>query len=237
MKMGMGMPIPDLSNLPGPSRPGGGGGTPPAPPFPNTKSLLLPTSGAVANTNNNGWGTSYTWSVWINLTTSSGYSVAYSSNAVVPYLSAFDNGTATKIVYGHTNGEFTSNTAINTGSWNHIVLRKTSGTINFFINGQPDSSTGTDSDTYAANIAVIGGLPSYVGTGFGLIGNLDEFSTYDYALSSTQIASIWNGGTPTDVSSLNPINWWRFEDNGNDSGSGNNPATLVNGATYSSLVP
>jgi len=32
MKMGMGMPIPDLSNLPGSSRPGGGGGTPPGPP-------------------------------------------------------------------------------------------------------------------------------------------------------------------------------------------------------------
>ena len=32
MKMGMGMPIPDLSNLPGVSRPGGGG-TPGPPPL------------------------------------------------------------------------------------------------------------------------------------------------------------------------------------------------------------
>lgn len=207
------------------------------PAFSNTKSLLLDGVDDKASTNHSTWGASFTWSAWIKLTSSSSYSSIYSTGTIVPYFTTFNNGTATKALYGHTNGEFVSNASINVGSWNHVLLRKSSGTLNFFINGQLDSATGTDSNSYASGTAIIGNFESYVGSGFGLHGKIDELAFFNSALSNSDIASIYNSGTPTDVSSLNPVNYWRFENNGTDLGSGGNTATLNNGATFSTDTP
>ena len=255
MKIGIGMPIPNLSNLPGVSRPGGGGTPvppppPPPPPFPNTKSLLLNGSSSIATTNQSGWGASFTWSAWVKLTTSSGYSAIYypaQAQAPIysftPYFMFSEISGTTNLVYGYNNSsgnvtEYKSNTTINTGSWIHVLLRKSSGALSLFINGQLDNApAATDPGSYPSGAATIGNLPSFIGTGLGVNGNIDELSLFNYALSDPQIDSIWNNGTPADVSSLNPINWWRFENNGNDSGSGGNTATLNSTASYSPLTP
>jgi hypothetical protein len=209
-----------------------------SPSFTNTKSLSLDGVNDSATAGHSGWGTSFTWSVWINISSVSNYMGIYSDGStVVPYLSGFNNGTTTKIAYGHSNGELQSTTSITTGNWTHVVLRKTSGTINIFINGQLDNSTVNDTGNYGVSSAVIGNFTPFVGSGFGLHGKIDELALFNSALSDPDIASIWNNGTPTDVSSLNPVNYWRFEDNGNDLGSGGNTATLNNGATFSTDVP
>jgi len=74
---------------------------------------------------------------------------------------------------------------------------------------------------------------------------LDEFSVFDSALSSSDITAIYNSGTPTDLTSLSPVGWWRMGD-GTESASGttiydmsanSNNGTLENGPTYSTDVP
>ncbi len=241
----MGLTTSKISDLPGQK----GGGTPPPPPpppppFPNTKSLLLNGSNSIATTNQSGWGASFTWSAWVKLTTSSGYSAIYypaQAPAFTPYFMFSEISGTTNLVYGYTDSsgnvaEYKSNTTINTGSWIHVLLRKSSGALSLFINGQLDNAgAATDPGSYPSGAATIGNLPGF--TGLGVNGNIDELALFNYDLSDPQIDSIWNNGTPGDVSSLNPVNWWRFENNGNDSGSGGDTATLNSTATYSPLTP
>jgi len=236
--MGMGLTTSKISNLPGQK----GGGTPPAPPFSNTKSLLLNGTSGRGFTTHSGWGASFTWSAWVKLASSSFYSGIYFAadgvTSATPFWVFLENAGTTKLYYGGAQMDFTSNTTINTGSWNHVLLRKSSGVLSFFINGVKDTATATDSDSYPDGDAIIGNLSPIYGDLFGVDGNIDELSLFNYALSDPEIDSIWNNGTPGDVSSLNPVNWWRFENNGNDSGSGGDTATLSGtGATYSTTTP
>ncbi len=58
------------------------------------------------------------------------------------------------------------------------------------------------------------------------------------------IATLYNSGVPGNLSSFNPIGWWRMgDDDGGtgttitDQGSGGNDGTLINGPTFSTDVP
>jgi hypothetical protein len=68
-------------------------------------------------------------------------------------------------------------------------------------------------------------------------GNLDELAVWD---SEINISDIWDdSGTPFDISSSNPLSWWRFEGTGataTDSGTGGNNGT-INGATRDTDIP
>ncbi len=229
----MGLTTSKISNLPGQKS----GGESPA--FTNTKSLSLDGVDDNATTQHSGWGSDLTWSVWINVISSSamtGYGAIY-AGSVVPYLTTFYNGTSLKVIYGHDNGELTSNTNIDYNRWIHVLIQKSSGTVKIYIDGQLDNNTVLDSSSYAASPAVIGAFPSFVGSGFNTHGKIDELALWDRALSNSEVASIYNNGTPTDLSSLNPVNYWRFENNGTDLGSKGDNATLNNGATFSTDVP
>ena len=71
-------------------------------------------------------------------------------------------------------------------------------------------------------------------------GLLDEVAYFNSELSASDISTIYGTGAPSDLSSLSPISWWRFEGTGTtatDSGSGGNNGTLTNGVTRSSDVP
>ena len=81
-------------------------------------------------------------------------------------------------------------------------------------------------------------------------GLIDEVSFFNSALSATDISTLRGGasagtlGVPADISSLNPVGWWRMGDNDSgtgttitDQGSGSNNGTLTNGPTFSSSVP
>ncbi len=76
-------------------------------------------------------------------------------------------------------------------------------------------------------------------------GLVDEVAMFDSVLSASNVTAIYNSGVPSDISSLNPVTWWRMGD-GIEGGSGTtvydmtgygNNATLTNGATYSTSVP
>lgn len=69
----------------------------------------------------------------------------------------------------------------------------------------------------------------------------DEVAVYNTDLSASEISTIYNSGSPNDLSSLssstNLVGWWRFEDDSTDSSSNSNSGTLTNGATFSSDIP
>ena len=72
-------------------------------------------------------------------------------------------------------------------------------------------------------------------------GNQDEFSLFNTELSSGDALSIYGTGEATDLTDLNPLGWYRFEEGSGttatDSGSGGNNGTLENGVVYSTDVP
>jgi hypothetical protein len=128
-----------------------------------------------------------------------------------------------------------------TGSWHHIVVTRSGSTSTFYLNG---SSIGTGADSQ-----------SYTSTAFQMSFNtypfdglMDEVALWDSALSAPNVASLrdtsGSNPVPADISSLNPVNWWRMGDNNSgtgttitDQGSGGNDGTLTNGPTFSSDVP
>jgi len=75
-------------------------------------------------------------------------------------------------------------------------------------------------------------------------GKLDEVAIWHTALSASDTAALYNSGVPGDLTSLSPNGWWRMGDNDGgsgttitDQGSGENDATLTNGASIVSEVP
>ena len=83
-------------------------------------------------------------------------------------------------------------------------------------------------------------------SGVQLNGKVDECAVFSTQLSASDVATIYNSGVPNDISSLNPLSWWRFEGTGTtatDSGTGGNDGTLTNGGIdntipmYSTDVP
>ena len=71
-------------------------------------------------------------------------------------------------------------------------------------------------------------------------GGLDEIAIWN-SDQSANVSSIYNSGAPNDISSLNPLHWWRFEEGSGstatDSGSGGNDGTLVNDVVFEEDVP
>ena len=121
-------------------------------------------------------------------------------------------------------------------TWIHIVLtydgvsRTSSSSYKVYLNGI--EKTQVNSGLYATcpNENNIGG-GNTTSTRFN--GNIDEFSTYNIELSQSQINTIYNGGIPNDLCTLNPLSWWRMGDGDTfptltDNGSGGNDGTMTN---------
>lgn len=133
--------------------------------------------------------------------------------------------------------------AIGGNDWFHCALvRNNSGAdLLCYINGVLEQTitgiVGSTNNTIVQNIGSRG--PTLLD--FEITGYLDEMSIFDSALSASQISDIYNSGTPTDLTSLSPLGWWRFEEGSGttatDSGSGGNDGTLINGVAYSTDIP
>lgn len=133
--------------------------------------------------------------------------------------------------------------AIGGSAWFHCALvRNNSGAdVLCYINGvlkeTKTNIVGSTDNTIVQNIGSRGPTP----LDFEITGYLDQMSLFDSALSASQISDIYNSGTPTDLTSLSPLGWWRFDEGSGttaiDSGSGGNNGTLINGVAYSTNVP
>ena len=102
--------------------------------------------------------------------------------------------------------------------WNHIVMvfdgsgTGNTGRLKGYVNGvaQTLSYTGTIATTLADN----GSNPFTIGRQDSEYteGNIDEVAVFDTALDASTIISIYNSGTPGDLTSLSPTYWNRMGD-------------------------
>ncbi len=226
-------------------RPAGGGGA-----FPNTYSVetdgvddQLSASSEVFNTGD------FTISIWVklsvinhrvNLVLVNPGAVAINIKVRTGGFRFFLNGTSLMYDIG---GTLSANT------WYHLVWSHSGNTATPYINGAVAShvfqSNGTLSLSGSQSVLISG---SFTG------GIYDEVALFDSALSSSDVASIYNSGVPNDLSDAssydtdrtsNLVNWWRMGDTGSDygtttitdKGSGSNNLSLLNGPTFSTTVP
>ena len=107
------------------------------------------------------------------------------------------------------------------GNWYHIAFKRVDSTGQLFayVNGVNVDWTGSFGSNTAPSITLNPSGDLYFGaplgnTSYAWSGELDEVSVFDSALSSGDISAIYNNGTPTDLTSLNPVAWYRMGDNG-----------------------
>jgi|14_taG_2_1085336.scaffolds.fasta_scaffold11687_4 hypothetical protein len=161
--------------------------------------------------------------------TGSNYYTYVTSDGQTIYL--YD-GSVTALTLGATH-------AITAGVWTHIAIVGSGGTATLYKDGV-SRATGTDRTPTGVNRFA---GDSVGGTRF-VNGLMDEVAYWDSALSASQIVEIYNNGSPINLSSYNPVNWWRMGDNDSgtgttitDQGSAGNDGTLTNGPTFSTTVP
>lgn len=87
----------------------------------------------------------------------------------------------------------------------------TSSTVDFVYSGSPVSTTNA-----AGGAGLRVGIFSHALVQ-GFEGNINDVAVWGSALSSSDVATIYDSGKPTDISTLNPYGWWRMGDDENDS--------------------
>ena len=185
-------------------------------------------------------------SVWIKPDTAGhGPNIGYRPSANHQFVLTFLSGI---FYFGIRNGgtNIYSTTALpNDTSWHHYLATFNSGTAKIYIDGS--QVLGTQSGANPSAISSESGS-FYIGRNGDdnkyTAGLLDEAALFNTELSDSDATYIYNSGVPNDISSLNPLGWWRMGDNNSgsgttitDQGSGGNNGSLLHGPTFSSTVP
>jgi hypothetical protein len=131
----------------------------------------------------------------------------------------------------------TSNTSINDNQWHHIVCINdyVNSTRQIYIDNVLDitDNNGTAISTSSTSVR-IGSRD--ISTGYPYDGLMSNVALWSTALTASQVETIYNNGTPNDISSLSPLSWYKLNEdetyngtdwNINDYGSGGNDGTSV----------
>jgi len=216
------------------------------PPIFNFKSLLfdgvndyidLGASSTVAD------GGQFSLSFWIKGTSQVGtYTAHYLFSADYYNLNTFWIITGTNLQWMNLNASKKDlSVGVLDDSWHHILIiwnpDSADSTIRCFTDGTNEVNVSTDWRFASSNPLNYNGALRYIGnrgggTFNGFNGNVDEFAVWNND-QSANISSIYNGGTPNDLTSLNPVSWWRMGDADTfptitDNGSGGNNGTMTN---------
>jgi hypothetical protein len=149
---------------------------------------------------------------------------------------------------------YTSNTDnIPSTSWTHIAFRweaSNSSTnpgnagYDIFKNGTKVGNAAGTSPITSPIVFSTGLIGARQTSSYFFNGKIDEVAFWTSTVSESDVATMYNSGTPGDLSSLSPFGWWRMGDNDGgtgttitDQGSGGNDGTLTNGPTFSTDVP
>ncbi len=232
----MGIPIPDLSNLPGPSRPGGGGTpTPPGPPalaqVDNVYSMEFdPVSTSYIEVDTVTINGSGSFSLWFNTSSGAAYQNILSSNGVSSmfrYITV-KSGKLNQYVLGSGWVEL-SPVAVSDGNWHHLGFTYDStttggparGTFKAYVDGSLTKTldmNGTTENWTTSPFSAIGIYsPSSPSVGRYFNGNIDEVGIFNTVLTDAEILSIYNAtetGKTADLNDLTtpPVKWYRMGD-------------------------
>jgi hypothetical protein len=150
----------------------------------------------------------------INTTPYNGYNLYLSSNRI-----KFSFGTLSGLAYIQGQSSNILST-ITDGNWHHLVITY-DGTqditgFNLYYDNSPiaitalNNNTPTDVSSSAEFMLGARGTTSSYGVLYD--GILDEVAYFNSELSASDISTIYGTGTPSDLSSLSPISWWRMGD-------------------------
>ena len=226
------------------------------PPLTNTYSLSLDAVDDYATTPTsvlNFYNTGGSVSAWIKPSSVTGTQTAPHLNRSIiskanVYFGLNINEAGYPIIYFYDGAvrEIVATTQVSTSSWMHICATWSTTGSAIYVNGTSEATSSNtpadiDSGQTAGNV-YIGRTQNTSSDHFG--GLIDELAVFNTELSSSDVTSIYNSGTPDDISSFSPVNWWRMGDNDSgtgttitDQGSGGNDATLTNGPTFSTDAP
>ncbi|QDP57253.1 MAG: putative concanavalin A-like lectin/glucanases superfamily protein [Prokaryotic dsDNA virus sp.] len=225
-------------------------------PYSNSKSILLDgqldhvdigndSSVQITNT--------LTISAWVKTTSSGSTRIAVGKDGVSSgsrsyflFMSSAGNSAGIGIFKNNSFKSIKGTTAVNTGSWFHVMGVNTGSDLKIYINGTLEGTNTGNGGTFDN-----GGDPLYIGRRGGSQsqrafwdGNIDEVAIWNTDRSS-DISTIYSSGNPSDLSTLTnpPLSWWRCGDlNDNsttmyDYGSESNDGTLQNFNSYSLDTP
>lgn len=128
---------------------------------------------------------------------------------------------------------FSSSTDVNDGNWKHIAFVADGSSAFIYVNGSLDATGSTKIQASANSSNYVFGARS--NAAFAYQGNVDELAIFNYALSSSDVNTIYNSGIPTNLNDLStpPITYFRCGDGDTfptltDNGSGSNDGTMTN---------
>ena len=128
---------------------------------------------------------------------------------------------------------FSTSTIASTNTWYYVAVTFSNGTAEFYING---ASAGADTSSITSiynvsNNYFIGSFQASSSIAFD--GSISNVAVYNSALTSSQISTLFNFGTPETNISFSPTAWWKLDNTTtgiqDSSGNGNNGTN--NGAT------
>ena len=208
--------------------------TPPAPSFTNTKSLEFDGVDDFVSIYDGASGSGpiqfaagddFSVSAWIKTTSASATNqiVSFRGTAFI-WFSTFKSGANIRLLislrdnssntyylasYNNASGWIASDT------WTNVMCTRngTSKDVNLYINGVAAQTTGTDttSDNFTSYDKLSIGNDNYSGGRYWFDGGMDEVAIYS-SDQSANAATIYNSGTPTDLSLLSPVAYWRMGD-------------------------
>lgn len=127
----------------------------------------------------------------------------------------------------------TGTTTITTNTWYHASVFKNGTSASVYLQNSLEASTTSAPSTTqatAGNGALIGAATVY--GPYYSDGHFDECAIWTSNISGSQ-SSLWNGGSPGDLSSLTPVHWWRMGDN--DLGTGTTVTDQGSGSVNGAL--
>jgi hypothetical protein len=190
------------------------------PTFQNTYSLDFDGVNDKLLFSSSNWGAdSFSISMWINPSVLSGYRMLLggSGYSVGTGLGHYIFGNTVKTwvsTGGSTQNLFTTSPVLSIGTWCHIVLvRNKNVSWDLYINGiLTKQSYIRLTEDYTSDESLI--ARHYNNNSYNYGGKIDEVSIFNYGLLPTEVSDIYNLGTPKNLTSLNPIAWYRMGDNG-----------------------
>ena len=194
-----------------------GSGAPTPPPFANTKSLLFDGTddyldcGNDSSINISGDLTLSAW-VFIPLSAPTFYGIFSKIDASTRNYEMLIRNNQQISFYTNT-GFTTSTSTIPLNTWTHVMVTVESGVaggVKFYFNGVLDATTGTQTVVAQTHNLSIGRRST---GSFYLNGNIDEPCIFNRVVTPSEIVTLSTAPT-VDLTSLNPIAWYRNGDNG-----------------------